>query len=182
MCEPGLPKSVSSPEFGKAFPSRDPVFSFSVSRHSSTKRRTRRPRRIEHYWLCDPCSLLLTLTFEKGRGMITSRFPRLSEKASQVLISQNLISQNLEQQWHKRDRLPEVWLDEKWHDVRHIRKHLCAICGDEKIGWQSVVPAKRKIDGRITEGSAVGIRNWPGRMESGAPVALLTFRNLSCTG
>jgi hypothetical protein len=28
--------------------------------------------------------------------------------------------------------LPEVWLDERWHDVRHIRKHLCAICGDEK--------------------------------------------------
>jgi hypothetical protein len=27
MCEPGLPESVSSPEFGKAFPSRDPVFS-----------------------------------------------------------------------------------------------------------------------------------------------------------
>jgi hypothetical protein len=25
-----------------------------------------------------------------------------------------------------------MWLDERWYDVRHIRKHLCAICGDEK--------------------------------------------------
>ena len=26
----------------------------------------------------------------------------------------------------------ELWLDERWHYVQHIRKHLCAICGDEK--------------------------------------------------
>jgi hypothetical protein len=28
--------------------------------------------------------------------------------------------------------LPELRLDERWHHVQHIRKHLCAICGDEK--------------------------------------------------
>lgn len=30
-----------------------------------------RLHRIEHYWLCDECSSFLTLTFEKGQGMIT---------------------------------------------------------------------------------------------------------------
>jgi hypothetical protein len=37
--------------------------------------RIRSPRRVEHYWLCDECSSLLTLTFEKGRGMITVPIP-----------------------------------------------------------------------------------------------------------
>jgi hypothetical protein len=31
--------------------------------------------RIEHYWLCDECSSFLTLTFEKGHGMITIPLP-----------------------------------------------------------------------------------------------------------
>jgi len=32
-------------------------------------------RRMERYWLCDGCSSLLTLTFERGRGMITVPLP-----------------------------------------------------------------------------------------------------------
>ena len=31
--------------------------------------------RIEHYWLCNECSSFLTLTFEKGQGMITIPLP-----------------------------------------------------------------------------------------------------------
>src|SRR5271166_2958066 len=27
-------------------------------------------RRIEHFWLCDECAPVLTLSFEKGRGMV----------------------------------------------------------------------------------------------------------------
>jgi len=26
--------------------------------------------RIEYYWLCDPCSFSLTLSYEKGRGVV----------------------------------------------------------------------------------------------------------------
>jgi hypothetical protein len=28
-------------------------------------------RQMERYWLCDSCARLLTLTFERGRGMVT---------------------------------------------------------------------------------------------------------------
>jgi hypothetical protein len=38
-------------------------------------RRHRSLRRMERYWLCDGCSSLLTLTFERGRGMITVPLP-----------------------------------------------------------------------------------------------------------
>ena len=40
----------------------------SSSRHA-------RSRRMERYWLCDACSPLLTLTFERGRGMVTVPLP-----------------------------------------------------------------------------------------------------------
>ena len=32
-------------------------------------------RRIEHFWLCDQCAPVLTLSFEKGRGMVTVPLP-----------------------------------------------------------------------------------------------------------
>jgi len=38
-------------------------------------RRNRSPRRVERYWLCDRCCSSLTLTFEKGRGMVTVPLP-----------------------------------------------------------------------------------------------------------
>ena len=40
----------------------------------------RRLHRIEHYWLCDECSSFLTLTFEKGNGMITIPLPDAAGK------------------------------------------------------------------------------------------------------
>ncbi len=30
----------------------------------------RRPRRIEHFWLCGPCSKHLTLTYRKDQGVL----------------------------------------------------------------------------------------------------------------
>jgi hypothetical protein len=41
----------------------------------STNRKGRSVRQIERYWLCDSCSALLTLTFERGRGMVTVPLP-----------------------------------------------------------------------------------------------------------
>ena len=65
---------------GKLFQLETQFFPMPVSRYLTTKRRTRSPRRVEHYWLCDPCSLLLTLTFEKGHGMITVPLPSAIRK------------------------------------------------------------------------------------------------------
>ena len=31
---------------------------------------SRTERRLEHYWLCDPCSSVLTLSFERERGVV----------------------------------------------------------------------------------------------------------------
>jgi len=31
--------------------------------------------RIEHFWLCDQCAAVLTLSFERGRGMVTVPLP-----------------------------------------------------------------------------------------------------------
>ncbi len=67
---------------GKLFQVEKPFLPVSVSRCLTTKRRTRSPRRTEHYWLCDPCSLLLTLTFEKGSGMITVPLPAAIRKVA----------------------------------------------------------------------------------------------------
>jgi hypothetical protein len=37
--------------------------------------RSRPAKRVEYYWLCDQCAFVLTLSYEKGRGVIT--VPRL---------------------------------------------------------------------------------------------------------
>ncbi len=41
----------------------------------TTLRKERSARRMERYWLCDDCSSLLTLTFQRGRGMVTVPLP-----------------------------------------------------------------------------------------------------------
>lgn len=40
-----------------------------------TIRRERSSGQRERYWLCDNCFPLLTLTFERGRGMVTVPIP-----------------------------------------------------------------------------------------------------------
>jgi len=37
-------------------------------------------RQIEHYWLCDQCASVLTLSFEKDRGMVTVPLPRVAAR------------------------------------------------------------------------------------------------------
>jgi hypothetical protein len=50
----------------------------------------RRPHRIEHFWLCDQCASVLTLAFEKGKGMIAvplcppERKPQASVRLAEV--------------------------------------------------------------------------------------------------
>ena len=38
------------------------------------------PHRIEHFWLCEQCAAVLTLSFEKGRGMVTVPLPESVRK------------------------------------------------------------------------------------------------------
>jgi len=38
------------------------------------------PHRIEHFWLCQQCASVLTLSFEKGRGMVTVPLPESVRK------------------------------------------------------------------------------------------------------
>ena len=35
------------------------------------RRRDQASNRIEYYWLCDQCAFALTLSYEKGRGVVT---------------------------------------------------------------------------------------------------------------
>ena len=42
-----------------------------ASRVASTNSRKRSGQQSERYWLCDLCSSVLTLTFDRGGGMIT---------------------------------------------------------------------------------------------------------------
>jgi hypothetical protein len=51
------------------------------------------PRHIEHYWLCDQCASVLTLSFERGRGLITVPLPEIARRipVASVQLS-NLIS------------------------------------------------------------------------------------------
>jgi len=43
---------------------------------------------MERYWLCDNCSSLLTLTFERGRGMITVPIPASNTPAPLLHLRQ----------------------------------------------------------------------------------------------
>lgn len=40
----------------------------------------RAPHRIEHFWLCGDCAAVLTLTFERGQGVVTVPLPETAEK------------------------------------------------------------------------------------------------------
>lgn len=70
---PGCPSLFRRLSLGKLFlldsdssagPGTAPAFRRNRSARLST-------RQTERYWLCDGCSSLFTLTFERGRGMIT---------------------------------------------------------------------------------------------------------------
>jgi len=45
------------------------------------------PHRIEHFWLCEECAAVLTLSFEQGRGMVTVPLPESIRKRPAVACS-----------------------------------------------------------------------------------------------
>jgi hypothetical protein len=48
----------------------------------ATSTRTRGPSspRIEYYWLCDQCAFALTLSYEKGRGVVAVPLPAVAKR------------------------------------------------------------------------------------------------------
>jgi hypothetical protein len=42
----------------------------------------RAPHRIEHFWLCNDCAAVLTLTFERGQGVVTVPLPKPAKKST----------------------------------------------------------------------------------------------------
>lgn len=50
---------------------------------SNTRRAQRRGQishRIEYYWLCDQCAFAMTLSYEKGRGVVVVPRPDFAKK------------------------------------------------------------------------------------------------------
>jgi hypothetical protein len=44
-------------------------------------------RRVEYYWLCDQCAFALTLSYEKGRGVVAVPRPERAEKRPPVGVT-----------------------------------------------------------------------------------------------
>jgi hypothetical protein len=72
---PACASAFRSLRHGKLFLLETDYGSAPGSGPSPGNRRERLARRVERYWLCDRCSSLLTLTFERGRGMVTVPLP-----------------------------------------------------------------------------------------------------------
>jgi hypothetical protein len=75
------------------------------SLEGSEARRTRwkgQPtHRVEYYWLCDQCAFALTLSYEKGRGVVAVPRPEVAKKrppaAAQALEMPNGGSNRMEE-------------------------------------------------------------------------------------
>ena len=50
----------------------------SAARRARWKNRS--GQRVEYYWLCDQCSFALTLSYEKGRGVVAVPRPELAKQ------------------------------------------------------------------------------------------------------
>lgn len=42
--------------------------------------------RVEYYWLCDPCAFALTLSYEKGRGVVAVPRPANAKKTPPAAV------------------------------------------------------------------------------------------------
>ena len=50
--------------------------------------------RIEYYWLCDQCAFALTLSYEKGRGVVTVPRPEVANKRPAVAARAKQVPHN----------------------------------------------------------------------------------------
>jgi len=86
---PGCSRRFRKLEDGKLF-----LVEVAVAEASLTARGAgagRLDRHLEHYWLCDPCASVLTLSFEQERGVVAvpltrplGKMPAASVRSSEV--------------------------------------------------------------------------------------------------
>jgi hypothetical protein len=72
---PDCPRTFRSLNHGKLFLLETDRSADQISGAIPMRRRVKVAPSVERYWLCDGCSALLTLTFERGRGMVTVPLP-----------------------------------------------------------------------------------------------------------
>jgi hypothetical protein len=77
-------------------------------------------RQMERYWLCDACCSRFTLTFERGRGMITVPLPARTTPVPGAHLRQ------------MQPTLKVYRAELKGALMNHFRTPLCAICGQEQ--------------------------------------------------
>jgi len=83
--------------------SQGKLFLVDTPLESSDARRTRMQSksRVEYYWLCDQCAFALTLSYEKGRGVVAVPRPGSAKKvpaaAVQIINGPNSESLRTEQ-------------------------------------------------------------------------------------
>ena len=81
---PVCPNQFRSLSHGKLFLVQTDRWAAGADGAANGSRRGRMTRQVERYWLCDCCSSLLTLTVERGRGMVTVLFPERNSPPSEV--------------------------------------------------------------------------------------------------
>jgi len=60
---------------------------------TDTAKEARRPaRRLEFFWLCDQCAVLVTLNYKKGAGVIAVPLPKTQASEAQVSRTQTLVA------------------------------------------------------------------------------------------
>jgi hypothetical protein len=50
------------------------------------------PHRIEHFWLCSECASILTLAFEKGKGLTTVPLREMPKKKPAASVALSALS------------------------------------------------------------------------------------------
>ncbi len=84
---------------------------FSRRDPTSTPRKPRPWRRVEHYWLCDACAPYVTLTFDKERGVITVPLPDGAGKKTVRVVSTEAVQ-----------GIPELELGQAQRTLCEVRK------------------------------------------------------------
>jgi hypothetical protein len=85
---PACPSLFRSLSHGKLFLLQTDRAGKPVRASSVRSRRARSVRKLERFWLCDSCSSLLTLVFERGRGMVTVPLPTSKTRVAVLHLKQ----------------------------------------------------------------------------------------------
>lgn len=85
---PACPSRFRSLSLGKLFLLETDYCADVTPPTAPRSRKERSLRRMERYWLCDGCSSALTLTFERGRGMVTVPLPAGNTRAPSVHLTE----------------------------------------------------------------------------------------------